>query len=542
MNKFLSLNISLQDINITFDSSSLKKLRKFLLKYEVPILIIILSIISVCAFIFYYQNGLGIAYNDARSHLNISRRVVEGLTPGLAQLGSVWLPLPHVLMLPFIWNDFMWHSGLAGGLVSMVAYVATGYVIYKLLKELSVGVIGRLIGVFIFALNINILYLQSTAMTELLLLFTMTISIYYLVMWNKYTNLKYLVLTAFGVMLSTAIRYDGWFLMLVAATVVVITLLQQRGYKVAEGALVLYGTLASFGIALWFLWNLLIFGDPLYFMFGPFSAHSQQEQIDAAGQLLTKGNLFLSAKVYFYAVMYNSYTLIPIMSLIGAYFLIKDKILSIPTKFACMALFSSLLFNIIALYQGHSVLFIPEIMGNTWFNIRYGVMLLPTIAIFTAFLFDRLKFARVLLFGLIIMVYFFAFNNYDSVTIDDARFGSSQKNVNEVSSWLKENAADKDGYVLISAASHDAIIFSSGMQMNKFIHEGTGKYWQSAIENPDQWVKWIIMRTNDLTDLTFRNVYQSEGFQKYEKVKEYPFADIYQLTDIETEPDLSRQN
>lgn len=32
------------------------------------------------------------------------------------------------------------------------------------------------------------------------------------------------------------------------------------------------------------------------------------------------------------------------------------------------------------------------------------------------------------------------------------------------------------GFVLISAASHDAIIFSSGLPMKKCIHKGTGTY------------------------------------------------------------------
>src|SRR3990170_8175279 len=145
---------------------------------------IALSAISIYFFIFFYLNRLGLAYNDARSHLDIGRRVVEGLKPGLAQLGSVWLPLHHLLMILTIWNDFMWHSGLAGAIVSMISFVATGALIYLFLKHLKVGVFGRFLGVVIFAANINVLYLQSTAMTELLLLATMTAGVYYLLRWH----------------------------------------------------------------------------------------------------------------------------------------------------------------------------------------------------------------------------------------------------------------------------------------------------------------------------------------------------------------------
>src|SRR5690606_29479372 len=94
-----------------------------------------LSIISIAAFFAFYSNGLGLAYNDAKSHLDIGRRVVEGLKPGVSQLGSVWLPLTHILMIPTIWNDFMWHSGLSGSLISMISFVMTGMLIYLFLKE-----------------------------------------------------------------------------------------------------------------------------------------------------------------------------------------------------------------------------------------------------------------------------------------------------------------------------------------------------------------------------------------------------------------------
>ena len=58
--------------------------------------------------------GTVLAYGDAEAHLNIAKRVVSGLTGGLAQLGSVWLPLPHLLMVPFVVDDNMWRTGLAG--------------------------------------------------------------------------------------------------------------------------------------------------------------------------------------------------------------------------------------------------------------------------------------------------------------------------------------------------------------------------------------------------------------------------------------------
>src|ERR1035441_8585290 len=74
--------------------------------------------ISFFSFLYYFNKGYILIYGDASAHLDIARRVVDSLTPGLAQLSSVWLPLPHILMLPFIWNNYLWHTGIAGSIVS----------------------------------------------------------------------------------------------------------------------------------------------------------------------------------------------------------------------------------------------------------------------------------------------------------------------------------------------------------------------------------------------------------------------------------------
>lgn len=543
----LSLNLSLNLFN---------QINQFVNKKALTIVTIILMTISIVAFVIFYTNGLGLSYNDARSHLNIGRRVVEGLKPGFAQIGSVWLPLPHILMIPTIWNDFMWHSGLSGAIISMISFVATGVLIYKFLQNLGVGLLGRLIGVVVFIANINVLYLQSTAMTELLLLFTMTAAVYDLMLWHKTNQIVDLVRAAFWVMLSTLVRYDGWFLFFVTVILVIINANSFRGqfdlknilarYKKTEGLILLFCTLAGLGIFLWLLWNLLIFKDPFFFAFGQYSAHAQQEQLEDAGELITKGDWLTSIKFYTYALAYNSGAFSALLGIFGLAAIWLDKKIIRPLKFASFALIAPLLFNVLALYLGHSVLFIQGLSGDVWFNVRYGIMMMPSIAIFVGFLVDRLKSLRVVLIGLILFVTFFQFQSADAVTIDDARVGSSQKNVSEVSGWLAQNAKDKEGFILISAASHDAIIFSSGLPMSKFIHEGTGKYWESATTNPERWARWIIMRSYDDNDSSWRAVSRTPDIAHYNKVESYPFADIYELkpeylNNLNTKPIIGKQ-
>lgn len=542
----IKFNLKKLTVDFTIREQKFARISKFFNTYATVILLAVLTFISTFAFIFYYQSGLGLAYNDARSHLDIGRRVVEGLKPGLAQLGSVWLPLPHLLMVPTIWNDFMWHTGLAGAIQSMISFVVTGLLIYLFLKKLKVNMLGRLVALFVWSSNTNILYMQSTAMTELLLIMTSLAGMYYLYLWQKDENPLNLIKSAFWVMLASLNRYDGWFLLAFATLIIAIITLKRRGYKTTEGTVLFFCTVGGFGVILWFLWNLLIFKDPLYFALGPYSAHSQQLQLEGAGVLSTKNNLWLSLKIYWYAFAYNVGMIPALLGIVGSILLFLDKKFSINARLTLALLWSPFIFNVLALFLGHSVLFIQGLSGDTWFNVRYGVMMIPSIAIFIGYLITRLKGYRYLFIGLLLFVTVFAIMDKDAVTIDDARVGSSQKNVTEVSGWLRENAADKPGFVLISAASHDAIIFTSGLPMSKFIHEGTGAYWKSGTKSPDRWARWIIMRTNDNNDQTFRLVNETNALSKYNLVGHYPFADIYEIKpefvgQLETEPVLGKQ-
>lgn len=533
-------------MKININASLFEKASSLFNKYILSLLFIVLTTVSILSFRHYTANGLALSYNDARSHLDIGRRVVEGLKPGLAQLGSVWLPLNHVLMVPLIWNDWAWHSGFAGAFWNMIAFVGTGIIIYKYLEKLKVSMLGRLFAVFIFASNLNILYLQSTAMTELLLIFTMTAGCYYLLLYLIEDRILELIKASFWIMLATLVRYDGWFLLGLATATIALRTLFKKGYQTAEGVVLLFLTLGAFGAVLWFGWNWIIFKDPLYFALGPYSAHAQQTQLLEAGNLPTKGNPTLSTQIYFYALFYNSIAFTAVLGLLGSILIWFDKKVLTPAKIASLSLLAPLGFNILALILGFSVLFVQGFSGDTWFNVRYGVMLMPSLAIFCGYLVERFKDYRWVIIGLTLFVSVFGFTSADAVTIDDATVGSSQKNVSEVSGWLALNAKDKKGFILISAASHDAIIFSSGLPMKRFIHEGTGAYWESATIAPDRWARWIIMRTNDINDSTFKFVSKAPGFVKYQKVQSFPFADIYQLKDqflgdLNTEPIYGKQ-
>jgi hypothetical protein len=71
------------------------------------------------------QSGVS-RYGDSEAHLNIARRILDSQTPGCDQLGTYWLPLPHVLMLPFVRVDAWWHSGIAASFSGALCFVIGG--------------------------------------------------------------------------------------------------------------------------------------------------------------------------------------------------------------------------------------------------------------------------------------------------------------------------------------------------------------------------------------------------------------------------------
>src|SRR5579884_1568998 len=138
----------------------------------------IAAITSIAAFSFYLRHDNLLLYGDAVAHINIARRVFDSRTPGLLQLGTVWLPLPHLLMLPFLFSKFLWQTGIGGSIPSLFAFVLSVMGIFRVMQiVLATAASGGAgvkfapwLAVGIFALNPNLIYLQTTAMTESLYL------------------------------------------------------------------------------------------------------------------------------------------------------------------------------------------------------------------------------------------------------------------------------------------------------------------------------------------------------------------------------------
>src|SRR5271154_7244749 len=130
-------------------------------------LTLLLVPLSLAAAFFFSLKQELLLYGDAVAHINIARRLVDNRHPweSFGQLGTVWLPLQHMAMLPFVWDDSLWRNGIAGAIPSMLAYVLGALGIFRLVKGRAPKIVAY-IATGIYAFNPNLLYMQSTAMNE----------------------------------------------------------------------------------------------------------------------------------------------------------------------------------------------------------------------------------------------------------------------------------------------------------------------------------------------------------------------------------------
>lgn len=495
-----------------------------------PKVIVFLAVIfSFNALYYSFINGYILTYNDAASHLNISRRVIDNLTPGIAQIGTVWLPLPHVLMLPFAANDFLWNTGLAGSIVSMAAYVLCVYFVFKLIMLITKSNIGAFMGASIMALNPNLLYLQTTPMTEPLLVAMIMMSLYFFAKYLSSNDFNDLILCGASVALSTLIRYDGWFLFFSMMILLPATVWKLYGRKKMEGVFILFSVSAGFGIFLWVLWNLMIFGDPLYFAFGPYSAYAQQRVLKDVGQLPTEGNLFNTLYYYFWAMVDNNGMILLLMAvacLLILPFIIKQKRYLV----VILAVLSPIIFNIIALYEGQSAMNVPQALSNPgMFNIRYGLMALPAIAVIIGIICSHNFLRHVVLVLFIFQGYLFI-RAGTPVSLADGLHGLNDTYYTvEASKWLRENY--KGGLILTSLASHDAFVNRAQIPMKNYIHEGTRENWTEALRWPGDTVQYIAALSFP-PDRVYKEIYNNESFKKnYKVIHSYGKFSIYERSD-----------
>ncbi|MEK7522815.1 MAG: hypothetical protein AAB569_04480 [Patescibacteria group bacterium] len=495
--------------------------------------------LSVVSFIYYYDQGLITAYGDATTHLNVARRTIDNITPGMAQLGGIWLPLLHVLMLPTIWNDFFWFSGISGSIVSMPAFILSVLIIYKLIYFLTKDKYKAVLGSALMALNINFLYLQTTPMTEALFVTTLISGVYLLTKWANDQRIFYLIAAAFFFFLTSINRYEGWPVALTATFVVFIISLFREGAKKAEGKILLFGTVSFFGIFLWMLWQLTIFHNAFYFLSSDFSAKGQTAIYIRQGLIPTYHNFLVSLKTNLFSLIHVLGPIAVFTAIIGLVYsttrLIINKVYKnyITRYLPLSILFVPFVFLTYALYNGNIPMNVPEtaVKGTTltFFNVRYALYSLPAVAIFFAILAQNRVMKILLVFLILVNSYFLLNQGLNKiVTLRDAR-ESELAEIKPTYNWIRRYY--DGGYILVSATIADPLIFGTRLRMKNFITEGSGKYWTESMKNPAKYANWVILTTSE-RDMVRKYMNKNAFDSNFSLVQRYDAFEIYKKNDL----------
>jgi hypothetical protein len=364
-------------------------------------------LLSCVAALVAYRTGSNTWYADSLSHLTIARRIIDSQAPGFQQLGTVWLPLPHLLLIPFVAGRWLWSSGVGASILGAGCAAATATAVYRTAARLGFGRAGRLVAVLVLWTNVSYLYICTTALTEPVLIAAFACTIAGLVHWataaRPMSGGELAVFAGLPAMVAMLSRYEGW--VLVVSMVVYIATVEYRRMAgrtehawrfialhrlLPALAAPAFGVLCPFiGVGWWLAYNYATYHDPLEFMTGPYSAWRQQADDIARGIVTTKGNLGISLTVYNWSLWEILGGVVVVAGALGFFLLFFTE--GLTTRVLTLGLaFSTYAFMVASLYLGQIVIWNDHSMPPALWNVRFAVSPILFFALGTAALVDRL--------------------------------------------------------------------------------------------------------------------------------------------------------
>ncbi len=515
---------------------------------EVRLLIWLATCISVFSFLFYFQHGDVLLYGDAVAHINIARRVFDSKTPGLLQLGTVWLPLPHLLMIPFLIAEEMWQRGVGGSIPSMVAYVFGVIGMFRLVRgALSRGIdpdraarVAAWTAALVYAANPNLIYMQTTAMGEALYLALFIWSVVYV---GECLRGDAKALTKCGLCLAAACltRYDGWFLATtIAATVLLFSLRSDNvaaprfsAPRISRATVVKFVLITAAAPSLWIAYNGIVYRNPLEFANGPYSAKAIERRTENSGNQghPGSGNPVLAGMYFLKSAEVNlaenkwlqrAWILIAVAGVMAAALIRRpqssmDGQCSRGEWLPLLFLLVPLPFYALSVAYGGVPIFVPTWWPFSHYNVRYGLQLLPGFAAALANFVHlavrstrwnrRLRVACVLgVFALVIASYALIWRTVP-VSLKEAQLNMRTRNQleTELAIWLRK--LPPNSTLLMYLGDHVGAVQQAGIPLKRVINEGnhhTWKrpadpdgLWEEALADPARYADYVVAFEGD---------------------------------------------
>jgi len=491
---------------------------------------------SVAAVLVYFRHGDILLYGDAVAHINIARRVFDSRTPGLLQLGTVWLPLPHLLMIPFLVSNSMWRSGVGGSIPSMIAYGLGVVGIFRLVRGAmtwsgqpeSGARATAWFAAAIYGLNPNLLYLQATAMTESLYLALFIWAVVHLrEFWERTRenlepgdagaprSLWKCRLCLAGACLT---RYDGWFVAAVLAALAVLSAWRADNPRARREVLMFVLSAASVP-CLWFAYNGIVYRNPLEFANGPYSAKAIEQRTAVPGfpPHPGTGNLSVAASYFVKAGEFsigegNWQRAWLLLALLGSALVAwRNRRMA-----ALLLLWLPVPFYMLAVAYGGVPIFTPVWWPQSLYNIRYGVQLLPALAVFLAIsAYYLVSFARSATAqpSLAVLSAMFVAGSYAGVwragpgCYREAWVNSRTRLQLEEQLAQKLNELPPRSSFLMYLGEHVGALQHAGIPLHRAIHEGNHRVfkqpsdpeglWERALADPGQNADFVVAFEGD---------------------------------------------
>ncbi len=523
---------------------------------------------SFAAIIWSWNHGAMLNYGDAVAHLHIARRVFDSRIPRLTELGSVWLPLPHILLIPFVQNYAWWASGLAGVIPSALAYIASCAGIYRLARHWLNPAPSALALAF-FALNPNLLYMQTTAMTEPLFLCEVIWIVVWLVEWRlcldedpaQASRTQCLIAAALIAAIFT--RYDGWIIALIAWTGIGLALLKRSRLRRSPYFWVASAALVAAPIA-WFVYNSVGFGDWLAFARGPYSAKAIELRTSAAGSGPPHPGWHNPwvALLFYLKVSELDAVLAPAWaSLWGNLVLAVAAIGSVAAWFAeektqrrSALAWTALLWLPVPFYMwsvayGSVPIFFPAWWPFTHYNTRYGLELLPALAIGVGFAarfaiaplgrWQGRRFAQFLpeiAFALLFLLA--GVNVWSLLRQEPIVYAESTYNLEArlpydeaIPQLLRDMLrTDPRGTVLMNTSMYPEIVAFTGIPLRQTINESDLEIWRAALLEPASHAAIVVAFDGDEVDRAVKAHPQGLAVAGRFSADKQPSATVYYST------------
>ena len=478
---------------------------------------IIAAVLSICAFLYFFANGMTNVYGDGVAHVNIARKVVDSpdnsLRQRYIQIGSPWLPVQTVSMLPLVANDWMWRTGVAGSIVSMISFVITALALYLLARTFyrredaawSEALPALCVAIFIF--NPSALYMQSTPMSEIVFMATLAAAVYLLQRWISDQTAKRLALAAGAMTVAMLTRYEAW---PVAVLSILIVALTSRGdWKAKIKRCGLFAALVAVGPIFWLWHNWEIYGNALEFLSGPNSARgiSLQNRVNFNWSAIFVGHAGLDLLIMAAATAVCAGPFVLVLSAAGFTRSLVAKRKSFLEYSPLILLILPFFFHAYSLYRGEIQIIPLSALGLL--NVRYGLPHLLGVALFAPaavllFKGSSRRWAAVIVCVIIAGQYLYLIWEGPAqlaIYQEGYRNGVNARPVRErarVASFLQANPPDR--LILMHTGALGPVVSQGGLCFSDTIHEGTVR-WHQLGEGIPKDVGTVIVQQGDPLDL-----------------------------------------